>query len=187
LSSPPRLVRGRLLVPVNEIITMLGGTARFDRKTATTYLTLPWVKPEEKKTFRTYFVGEWILRSRSELRREEIRDRRRALGLEGGPAVPQFWRQRPAQVVRADAFDFLLEKLRSGGTVMEEFPEHISEHEPALVLRKDDAVAEYFLLQKLDNVASVRLVVNGEEKAVFRLERPVGNWWYITGIHTPSE
>jgi hypothetical protein len=39
-------LRGRhLFVPVNKIIILLGGTARFDKKTGVTYLTMPQAKP----------------------------------------------------------------------------------------------------------------------------------------------
>ena len=41
LKEVPRLRQHRHYICVNEIITLLGGTARFDKKTSITYLTLP--------------------------------------------------------------------------------------------------------------------------------------------------
>ncbi len=173
LRHAPYIKHGRLFVPVNEIVTLLGGTARFDKKTGTTYLTLPEAKAASEATFRYYEGGKWQVSSQKELiSREEY-------GVKGGH---QPWRNQPAQIARVEAMDFLPEELRQGEVAQEEHLERVGEQEPAIVLRKGNAAAEYFVLQQLDKAASVRLVVDGKEKAVFILEKPFGNWWYIGGI-----
>jgi hypothetical protein len=159
-----------LLVPVNEVVELLGGSARFDQKTGVTYLTAP-----HPATLTFYENGKWQTAGREELIK----------GANAG-AKEQSWRRDPVKVLEKEVMGLLPEEFRrDGGATIQ--VERQAGDPSGLRISKGERIATCWVYEGDDYARLFRLKVKGSDKeTIIKLEKPFGNWWYITEIRSPK-